>query len=81
MPATTETHYLHFLANEDEAQMTGYKFEVYSDRVVVSQTFYHPEYAGSSRTLSKAAARTLWRELIATGDYEPIVRKKEPAGC
>ena len=66
----TSEFYLRFLANEDEAEMTGFKFAVRGDRVYVSETFHFSEYeTGRVQNLSKPEARQLWRKLIATGDY------------
>lgn len=68
-------HYLRFLENEDEAQMTGYKFSVNGDRAIVSQTFHHQEYEefDTPQNLSKVEARKLWTKLIASGQFEEIV--------
>lgn len=68
-------YYLRFLENEDEAQMTGYKFTVNGDKVIVSQTFHHQEYEefDTPKTLSKAEARKLWKSLIDSGRFEEIV--------
>lgn len=66
-------HYLRFLENEDEAQMTGYKFSVNGDQVVVSQTFHNSEYEQASWRLSKVEARKMWANLIASGKFEEIV--------
>lgn len=67
-------HYLRYLENEDEAQMTGYKFQPVGDTVVVSQTFHHSEYEQAGKTLSKRKARDLWKSLIASGVFEEIVQ-------
>ena len=66
-------HYLRFLENEDEAQMTGYKFSVNGDRVTVSETFHHVEYEQPPQNLSKVEARKMWIKLIRSGKFEEIV--------
>jgi len=76
-------YYLRFLANEDEAQMTGYKFSFDLDTkpgpfkwdVVVTQTFHHAEYeeAQQPKNLSVEEARKLWKMLINSGDFEEVV--------
>ena len=65
-------HYLHFLENEDEAQMTGYKFVVNGETVVVSQTFHHPEYESFDipQIISVVEARKLWKKLIKSGQFK-----------
>jgi len=65
-------HYLRFLYNEDEAQMTGYKFAVNGNQVTVSQTFHHAEYEeyDTPRTMSIGEARKLWTKLIDSGEFE-----------
>lgn len=72
-------HYLRFLENEDEAQMTGYKFEVTGDKVTISQTFHHEEYESSVKPeiKTKAEARKVWRSLIDTGLFEEIVESMD----
>ena len=69
---TTSTHYLTFLANEDEAQHTGYSFEADGNTVTVTPTFHFPEYAefATPRVMTREEARKLWKELVATGEYE-----------
>jgi hypothetical protein len=68
-------HYLRFLENEDEAQMTGYKFSVQGNRVIISQTFHHKEYEDTDRpkNYSVAQARKFWKELIDSGKFEEVV--------
>lgn len=66
-------HYLRFLENEDEAQMTGYKFSVQGNRVIISQTFHHKEYETDRRwSNSKPEARKFWASLIASGKFEEV---------
>lgn len=57
-------HYLRFLWNEDEAQMTGYKFSVDGDTVTVSQTFHHSEYEefDTPKVMNRIEARKLWKK-------------------
>lgn len=73
-------YFLRFLENEDEAQMTGYKFLAMKDRVIVSQTFHHKEYEelDRPRNLSTAEARKLWASLIKSGRFEEIHRESLP---
>lgn len=66
-------HYLRFLENEDEAQMTGYKFSVQGDRVIISPTFHHTEYeTDRPKNYSKPEARKFWASLISTGKFEEV---------
>ena len=66
-------HYLRFLANEDEAQMTGYKFVIDGNDAYVSETFHHSEYETSPKRYAKDEARKLWRKLIDSGEFEEII--------
>ena len=70
-------HYLKFLENEDEAQMTGYKFSVDGDQVIVSQTFHFPEYEefDEPRLMTRNEARTLWSKLIVSGKFETFLHE------
>jgi len=66
------THHLHFLENEDEAEMTGMNFEAHEDHVIITQTFHYPEYEQSQDPvqISKPEARKLWTKLLASGQFE-----------
>lgn len=66
--------YLHFLENEDEAQMTGYKFVVDGNFVIISQTFHHPEYEeyDKPQRMTRPEAREFWRKLVQSGMFQPI---------
>jgi hypothetical protein len=68
--STSSKHWLRFLENEDEAQMTGWLFEVDGDTVVVSETFHFDEYEGSRRAMDRVTARKFWKTLIASGQFE-----------
>jgi len=66
-------HYLRFLENEDEAQMTGYKFSVQGERVIISETFHHAEYeTDRPKNYSKPEARKFWKSLIDSGKFEEV---------
>lgn len=62
---------LNYLANEDEAEMTGYVFEVHGDKVILHTTYHHPEYEHEPEFLTRQQARDLWKRLVRTGDWRP----------
>ncbi len=66
--------HLHFLEHEDEAQMTGYDFEVSGDKVIVKTTFNFPEYEDMAepKVMSKPEARALWKKLVDSGAFVPV---------
>ena len=72
--ATTEvqTFHLRFLAHEDEAQMTGYDFEVDGNDVTVKTTFNYQEYEDMCKDqhMTLVEARQFWLELVSSGEFE-----------
>lgn len=66
---------LHFLANEDEAQHTGYRFTPVSAHMVrVERTYHHPEYADYDppKLYAVSKARELFKSLTASGEYVSV---------
>lgn len=72
--ATAKTFYLDNECCEDEMDVQTISFEDAGDRVIVRYHFaaigFDPDYYPESR-LFKAAAREMYRDLVASGKYIP----------
>jgi len=70
-----KSFHLHFLANEDEAQHTGYTFTPVSALMVkVERTYHHAEYAeyDPPKLLAVSKARKLFKTLMASDEYAKV---------
>lgn len=69
----TETFFLRYKWNEDEAEMTGYKFVIADNKATISRTFLFDEYAAAHPPVVMGIneARSFWKKCVAGGNFEP----------